>query len=297
MKRLTIINHDYVTTRLFHLLGLVGAGVLLMSCAEQEVMDSEVISNEVRSMVTAHWAAINDGETDTVNSHHADGFTAIMPDFATQFVEGSPEFDELVATESSWQPGEIHVQPLSKSSAVATFLMDGSITWPDETVDSRTRRVTEVWVRKGETWKEVHHHDSVYAPRESTARDVKAVKELVNRAVEANNTGDTEGFLRLFTDDAIIMPDGAATIADPASLRSATEARFAALSYDILIDPVEIEVFRDTAIVRTRLTGTFTPKEDGEPAPFNGREMAVLKRGPDGEWKVWRLIGSPDPGV
>lgn len=297
MKRLTIIFHDYTSTRLFQLLGVVGAVVLLTSCAEQEVMDSDVIRNEVRSIVTAHWAAIKDGETDTVNSHHAEGFTAIMPDFEAQFAEGSPEFDELVTTESSWQPGEIHVQPLSKSAAVATFVMDGSITWPDETVDSRTRRVTEVWVREGETWKEVHHHDSVYAPKQSTAQDVKAIKDLVNRAVEANNTGDTEGFLRLFTDDAIVMPDGAATIADPESLRSVTEARFAALSYDILIEPVEVEVFGDTAIVRTRLTGTFTPKEDGEPARFNGREMAVLKRQPDGEWKVWRLIGSPDPGV
>ena len=43
--------------------------------------------------------------------------------------------------------------------AVATFYLVGTHTWAGETKHG-TWRVTAVWVRKGNEWKEAHHHES-----------------------------------------------------------------------------------------------------------------------------------------
>ena len=67
----------------------------------------------------------------------------------------------------NWTIRELHIQPCG-SVAVATFYQDGKIEWADRTVDSRPRRVTEVWVNENGTWKEAHHHDSVYTTPEKT---------------------------------------------------------------------------------------------------------------------------------
>ena len=138
------------------------------SCSQPEAINRDQIIQEVRSSVEAHWTAIAESDFETVASHHSAEFAIILPDFAEPFVEGASEYDELLTTRASWTIGDVHVRPLSSDAAVAWFLMEGSTTWPDGRVDDRKRRVSEVWVREGGTWKEAHHHDSVYAPGESS---------------------------------------------------------------------------------------------------------------------------------
>ena len=81
--------------------------------------------------------------------------------------------------------GDVHIQPLGSDAAIASFLMEGAMTWPDGRVDDRPRQVTEVWQRAGGVWKEAHHHDSVYSP--SMAADPLA------GAWEVAAIGDTSG--------------------------------------------------------------------------------------------------------
>jgi ketosteroid isomerase-like protein len=63
---------------------------------------------------------------------------------------------------ANWTLRDVEVQMLGTTAAAASFYMDGSVRWADGRVDSRPRRVTEVWVNENGTWKEAHHHDSVY---------------------------------------------------------------------------------------------------------------------------------------
>ena len=69
----------------------------------------------------------------------------------------------------NWTPRDVQVQPLGTMAAAASFHMDGTVRWPDGTVDARPRRVTEIWVNDNGTWKEAHHHDSVYTAISKTA--------------------------------------------------------------------------------------------------------------------------------
>ena len=52
----------------------------------------------------------------------------------------------------------------------------------------------------------------------------------------------------------------------------------------------EIEVSGDLAVVRGVYSLTAVPKADGDPIPVDGKYMSVLKKQPDGEWKLYRDI-------
>ncbi len=52
------------------------------------------------------------------------------------------------------------------STAVATGYNEGTITFPDGTIDNSTTRFSEVWVKDGNEWKRVHIHASPLTPQQ-----------------------------------------------------------------------------------------------------------------------------------
>lgn len=65
---------------------------------------------------------------------------------------------------------------------------------------------------------------------------------------------------------------------------------------------LEAEVAGDLAFARGRYVITVTPKAGGEPTRYRGKYMHILKRQPEGSWKIYRAIGvddqspPPEPG-
>jgi ketosteroid isomerase-like protein/quercetin dioxygenase-like cupin family protein len=131
------------------------------------IASSEADVAAVRAAVAAHWKAINDGDRAAVNSHHVPSITLVVADHAARFALNSPAAEPMTrrwqGAKANWTVRDLEVDVYG-NTAVATFYLDGSITWPDGTVDRRPRRVTEVWVKRDGSWKEAHHHDSVHAP-------------------------------------------------------------------------------------------------------------------------------------
>lgn len=120
----------------------------------------------VEAAVAAHWAAINAGDTLAVMSHHTPDITLFVADAEPRFALPSPEAEPILerwrGAQPNWVVEDLEVQ-LMDGVAVATFYLGGSTTWADGSVDERRRRVTEVWVRQADgSWKEAHHHDSVF---------------------------------------------------------------------------------------------------------------------------------------
>ncbi|HSG08867.1 MAG TPA: nuclear transport factor 2 family protein [Longimicrobiales bacterium] len=105
-----------------------------------------------------HYAAIRAGDDDAVMDQH-------LPD-VTLFGEDGGLLWSL--SSNPWQP-----DPSSSSTTfirhcsaqvygnvgIATFYLVGSWTYLGNT-RSGTWRVTEVWVKQGNEWKEAHHHES-----------------------------------------------------------------------------------------------------------------------------------------
>ena len=124
----------------------------------------------VKGAVTTHWHAINTGITGTIDNQHTSAMTLISADWETRLLLNSPASLAMrrrwEGAKPKWTIRDLEVQPLGNTTS-ATFYLDGSQTWADGSVDSRTRLVTEVWVNQNGTWKETHHHDSVFTANRS----------------------------------------------------------------------------------------------------------------------------------
>lgn len=124
----------------------------------------------VEATVQGHWTAINNTDTLAIFSHHTPELTLIATETERRFAIPSPEADSVIAlfwrgSKPAFNIRGLQVQ-LFGDAAVASFYLEGGTTLPNGRVDRRLRRVTEVWVRQPDgTWKEAHHHDSVFTPR------------------------------------------------------------------------------------------------------------------------------------
>ncbi len=114
----------------------------------------------VRATIEAHYTAIHAGDTPTIIGHHLEDFTIFGANGRPLSDSGSgarmgatPDFGELNVFMSHF-----NVQ-IYGDVAVATFYLVGTRTKGDN-VKSGTWRVSAVWVKEGDEWKEAHHHES-----------------------------------------------------------------------------------------------------------------------------------------
>lgn len=122
----------------------------------------------VEAAIGQHWEAIAAGDRAAIESHHLPGITIFMATVDERFTAGSPTeqtlVDSLEPGSVVWAPRDFDIQ-VRGEAAVASFYLDGQVTSADGVVDSRTRRVSAVWVRQADgRWLELHHHDSITAP-------------------------------------------------------------------------------------------------------------------------------------
>lgn len=122
--------------------------------------------------------------------------------------------------------------------------------------------------------------------------DVDAIYELFRKRVAAGNSGNVAAWVGLFTNDAVIMPANGPTITGKQAIRE-WEQKFAdAFTAHGEISPTEIVTSGDWAFVRTKTTATITSRDGKPPIQIDGKELCILRRQPDGMWKIARLIGN-----
>ena len=142
---------------------LAGVAMLLVQPVAALAQSDEAA---VRQAVMRHYAAIGAGDLDAVIQHHTEHFTGFLPDNGLlvdlQSRPGQHEaWGPLTAAGFSWNVDLRHMQVVVRGNvAVAMFYTTGTITWPGQPPQASTRRVSEVWVKDGGQWLELHHHDS-----------------------------------------------------------------------------------------------------------------------------------------
>lgn len=129
-------------------------------------------------------------------------------------------------------------------------------------------------------------------PGADHAADSAAIASVIERAAAANNTGDVEGWVGLYEEDAVYMPPGSPEVTTVEGLREAATAGFTRFDADIRIEPVELVVLGDWAFSRSRVTGSVTPKAGGDPIPIDIKQLVLYHRQADGAWRIARLIGN-----
>lgn len=115
--------------------------------------------------------------------------------------------------------------------------------------------------------------------------DELAIRELVDRWMEASRAGEIETVLDLMTDDVVFMTPGREPFGKEA-FRAASEA-MGGVHMDGRAEIREIQVIDDWAWIRNHIDLTVTPPE-GETVRRSGYTLTILRKGDDGRWRLFR---------
>ena len=117
-----------------------------------------------------------------------------------------------------------------------------------------------------------------------------AVNAIWTRYSSSLNAGDLDSWLSLWTDDGVQLPPGEPPVVGKDQIRARNKAVLDKFTFNISITNAEVGVAGDWAFARGTYTATLTPKEGGRAIPISGKYMTILKRQPDGSWKIHRDI-------
>jgi len=114
--------------------------------------------------------------------------------------------------------------------------------------------------------------------------DERKIRELLDTWWQATRGGDVDTVLRLMADDVVFLTAG-----QPPFGKSEFEAaaRDRSITVDGKSDIQELEIADGWAWMRTQIDVTMTPA-DGEPQHRSGSTLSILRKEPDGNWRMAR---------
>lgn len=131
----------------------------------------------------------------------------------------------------------------------------------------------------------------------STAADVEALTELVGQYDAAVNSGNLDGLMALFADDAVEMPPDEPVVIGKDAIRLRGEPNFAEYNDHVSSTVEDIQVSGDWAFQRMAYTESRTPKEGGDTTTVVGKWVLISQRQADGSWLIDTEIWNSDaPG-
>lgn len=123
-----------------------------------------------------------------------------------------------------------------------------------------------------------------------TAGDRQAVEKVLRAYEDGINRGDTPLIIAQFSDDAVWKPANVAALVGKPAIQRRYEHELGRISLAKTYRVHDLEVACDWAFIRTTSEGTVALKETGEKAPESHEDVFILKRQPDGFWKITRYI-------
>jgi len=115
--------------------------------------------------------------------------------------------------------------------------------------------------------------------------DERAIRAVVDRWFAATRAGDLAAVLELMTDDVVFMQPAHAPFGKEAF--AAAFQGMANVMFDGTSDIVELRVLGSWAYLRNHIELTVTPP-DGEAMRRSGYTLTILRKEPDGRWRLAR---------
>jgi ketosteroid isomerase-like protein len=139
-----------------------------------------------------------------------------------------------------------------------------------------------------------------------TAGDLRQIEALYASWREAVETGNIAQYVAVLHPQVRLLPPGAEAIVSAAGYGRFLEPVFASADYRIeVIRPPQFEILGDVAVAEYEYVIHLTLKDPGsgitEPGALTAERTAaryfdVLRRLPDGQWRVWRHMWHDRPG-
>ena len=113
---------------------------------------------------------------------------------------------------------------------------------------------------------------------------VNTPQSMLNDLIEKFNDGDVEGFLSHYESEAVLVEESGKTVQGIQALRNSFDHFFSMKAKLTLVKTKTIvagEIGCNYA--KWKITGT---QPDGEPLSDNGIAIDVIRRQPNGDWKI-----------
>jgi uncharacterized protein (TIGR02246 family) len=127
-----------------------------------------------------------------------------------------------------------------------------------------------------------------HQPARFQAQQRAEIVGVLKNYERALNAGDVAGVVRLYTDDAVLLPPGAPTAVGINAVRATYVGIFQALHFDLTFEVAEVNIASsEWAFLRSASTGAVTVLADGTKLPSSNHELFVLHK-TRGGWKLAR---------
>jgi uncharacterized protein (TIGR02246 family) len=122
----------------------------------------------------------------------------------------------------------------------------------------------------------------------------KAIEQGAAAWETAFNAGDGKGVADLYTEDAVLLPPGAARVDGKAAIGTFWQGAIDSGLTDADLETLEVVEAGDLA-VEVGTVGLSAPTSDGGSAAVTGKYIVVWQRGDDGTWRLHRDIWNMNP--
>ena len=123
--------------------------------------------------------------------------------------------------------------------------------------------------------------------QQTTEQDEQQIRAVIDAWCEASSAGDLTAQFHLMTRDVVFLTSGRAPMR-----RDEFAAAFRAMTQVATIKcrsrPQEITISGDLALCWNLLEISVTPIEGGHVRKHAGNVLTALRRGSDGQWRIWR---------
>jgi len=137
----------------------------------------------------------------------------------------------------------------------------------------------------------------VQEPMEGSVKvqaEIEAINKLNEEYVAAENAGDVDGIMMLYTDDAVLMLPNQLSLTGTAAIRSHFQAFFDMFSVEEVLSPGEVVVTGDWAFARATFSVKVTPRAGGDMTQDHGKGIAIYRKEPGVPWRYARLVFNSD---
>jgi uncharacterized protein (TIGR02246 family) len=123
--------------------------------------------------------------------------------------------------------------------------------------------------------------------RPTDEQDEQQIRALIDAWAEASAAGDLTAQLNLMTHDVAFFTPGRAPMRRD-EFAAGFRAMMEVATIECRSNVQEITVSGDLAVCWNLLEVSFTPIEGGETRKHAGNVLTALRRGTDGQWRIWR---------
>ncbi|MGH9145129.1 MAG: YybH family protein, partial [Vicinamibacterales bacterium] len=124
--------------------------------------------------------------------------------------------------------------------------------------------------------------------------DLAAIEKLRQQDIAATLSRDPVALTDLWTDDAVRLSPGQPAEVGKLAIRQSNERWAVRQGVKVLTyvpETKDLTILDGWAVEWGSFTGSYVESPGGEAKQIRGRVLAVLKKLPDGSWKVFRGMG------